>query len=220
MIRVVLVDDQPLLRGGFRALLDAEDDIEVVGEAADGREGVAVIKELRPDIALVDIQMPVLDGIETTRRIAADPALSGVHVVILTNYGFDEYVFDALRAGAAGFLVKDIEPEDLLHSVRVAARGDALLAPSITRMLISRFVAQPPGAEPGPGLQELTNREREAVALVARGLSNDEIAERMVISPTTAKTHINRAMTKLGARDRAQLVVFAYESGLVSPRRA
>lgn len=218
MIRVVLVDDQPLLRSGFRALLDLEEDIEVVGEAGDGEAGLALVREQLPDVALVDIRMPVLDGIETTRRIAADPALSGVHVVILTNYGFDEYVFNALRAGAAGFLVKDIVPEDLLHSVRVAARGDALLAPSITRKLISRYVAQPLGTGADTGLEELTNREREAVVLVARGLSNDDIADRMVISPLTAKTHINRAMTKLRARDRAQLVVLAYESGLVAPR--
>ncbi|MFI6978991.1 response regulator [Embleya sp. NPDC050154] len=218
MIRVLLVDDQPLLRSGFRALLDIEDDIEVVAEAADGRTGLELARRHLPDVALVDIRMPVLDGIETTRRIAADPALAGVHVVILTNYGFDEYVFDALRAGAAGFLVKDIVPEDFLHAVRVAARGDALLAPSITRKLIDRYVAQPrhPGAV--TGLEELTNREREAVALVAQGLSNDEIAARMVISPMTAKTHINRAMSKLHARDRAQLVVLAYESGLVTLR--
>ncbi|MCE7001125.1 response regulator transcription factor [Saccharothrix sp. S26] len=215
MIRVVLVDDQPLIRSGFRALLDIEDDIEVVAEAADGRRGVELVRQHLPDIALVDVQMPVMDGIETTRLIAADPALASVHVVILTNYGLDEYVFHALRAGAAGFLVKDIEPEDFLHAVRVAARGDALLAPSITRRLIDRFVAQPLATPGGPGLEELTNREREAVALVARGLSNDEVADRMVISPLTAKTHVNRAMTKLRARDRAQLVVFAYESGLV-----
>ncbi|MFJ9582697.1 response regulator [Streptomyces acidicola] len=218
MIRVLLVDDQPLLRSGFRALLDLEDDIEVVAEAADGREGLALAREHLPDIALIDIQMPVVDGIEATRCIAADPALAGVRVVILTNYGFDEYVFNALRAGAAGFLVKDIVPEDLLHAVRVAARGDALLAPSITRKLIDRYVTQPLNTRTDTGLDELTNREREAVALVAQGLSNDQIADRMVISPMTAKTHINRAMTKLHARDRAQLVVFAYESGLVTPR--
>lgn len=218
MIRVLLVDDQPLLRSGFRALLDGEDDIEVVGEAGDGERGVALARELLPDIALVDIRMPVVDGIEATRRIAADPALAGVHVVILTNYGLDEYVLDALRAGAAGFLVKDVVPEDFLHAVRVAARGDALLAPSITRKLIDRYITQPLPTAAATGLDELTNREREAVALVARGLSNDEIADRMVISPTTAKTHINRAMTKLHARDRAQLVVFAYESGLVTAR--
>jgi len=218
MIRVLLVDDQPLIRSGFRALLDLEDDIEVVAEAANGGEGVALAKEHLPDIALIDIQMPIVDGIEATRRIAADPALAGVHVVILTNYGLDEYVFNALRAGAAGFLVKDIVPEDFLHAVRVAARGDALLAPSITRKLINRYVTQPLHQDAGTALKELTNREREAVALVAQGLSNDQIADRMVITPMTAKTHINRAMTKLHARDRAQLVVFAYESGLVAPR--
>jgi DNA-binding NarL/FixJ family response regulator len=216
VIRVLLADDQPLIRSGFRALLDVEDDIEVVAEAGDGGEAVRLALDHRPDIALVDIQMPGVDGIEATRRIAADPALAAVHVVILTNYGVDEYVFEALRAGAAGFLVKDIQPEDFLHAVRVAARGDALLAPSITRKLIDRYVTQPP--VPRARLAELTNREREAVTLVARGLSNDEIAARMVISPLTAKTHVNRAMMKLHARDRAQLVVFAYESGLVAPQ--
>ncbi|MGC9538309.1 response regulator [Streptomyces sp. UG1] len=218
MIRVLLVDDQPLIRSGFRALLDLEDDIEVVAEAADGKEGLSLARRHLPDIALVDIQMPVMDGIEVTRRVAADPALERMHVVILTNYGMDEYVFDALRAGAAGFLVKDILPEDLLHAVRVAARGDALLAPSITRKLINRYVTQPLNSGLDKALEELTNREREAVALVAQGLSNDEIAGRMVISPLTAKTHVNRAMTKLHARDRAHLVVLAYESGLVTPR--
>ncbi|MDQ0753127.1 DNA-binding NarL/FixJ family response regulator [Streptomyces africanus] len=218
MIRVLLVDDQPLIRSGFRALLDLEDDIEVVAEAADGGAGLELARQHLPDVALVDIQMPVVDGIEATRRIAADPDLAGVHVVILTNYGLDEYVFDALRAGAAGFLVKDIVPEDFLHAVRVAARGDALLAPSITRKLINRYVTQPLPTHTGSALEELTAREREAVVLVARGLSNDEIADRLVISPLTAKTHINRAMTKLHARDRAQLVVLAYESGLVAPR--
>lgn len=218
MIRVLLVDDQPLLRSGFRALLDVEDGIEVVAEAADGQEGIALARQHLPDVALIDIQMPVLDGIEATRIIAADPSLAGVHVVILTNYGFDEYVFDALRAGAAGFLVKDVVPEDFLHAVRVAARGDALLAPSITRKLINRYVTQPlhnNGA--AEELAGLTSREREAVTLVAQGLSNDQIAARMVISPLTAKTHVNRAMTKLHARDRAQLVVLAYESGLITP---
>lgn len=215
MIRVLLVDDQPLIRSGFRALLDAEDDIEVVAEAANGAEGLEQARKHLPDIALVDIQMPEVDGIEATRRIAADPALSQTHVVILTNYGLDEYVFHALKAGAAGFLVKDVQPEDFLHAVRVAARGDALLAPSITRRLIDRYVSQP--LKPSSDLAQLTNREREAVVLVARGLSNDEIAASMVISPLTAKTHVNRAMTKLYARDRAQLVVIAYESGLVVP---
>lgn len=218
MIRVLLVDDQALIRSGFRALLDIEDDIEVVAEAADGVEAVALAREHLPDVAMVDIQMPIADGLEATRRIAADPALAGVHVVILTNYGMDEYVLEALRAGAAGFLVKDVQPEDFVHAVRVAARGDALLAPSVTRALIDHYVSQPSPADAPLGLAELTNREREAVALVARGMTNDQVAEAMVISVLTAKTHINRAMTKLHARDRAQLVVFAYESGLVSPR--
>ncbi len=218
MISVLLVDDQPLIRAGFRALLDAEDDLQVVGEAADGREAVRLAVETVPDVALIDIQRPIMDGIETTRRITADPRLDGVHVVILTNYGLDEYVFDALRAGASGFLVKDTEPADLIHGVRVAARGDALLAPSITRRLISEFVARRPDPDRGPSLDTLTRREQEVVTLVARGLSNHEIAAHMVISPTTAKTHVSRAMTKLNARDRAQLVVLAYDSGLVTPR--
>ncbi|MEY7971713.1 response regulator [Saccharomonospora xinjiangensis] len=218
MIRVLLVDDQPLIRSGFRALLDVEDDIEVVAEAADGREGVEQARAHRPDIALIDVQMPVMDGIDATRRIAEDPALAGVRVVILTNYGLDEYVFDGLRAGAAGFLIKDIEPEDFLHAVRVAARGDVLLAPSITRKLIDRYVSRAPAATGvDERLAQLTNREREVVTLVAGGLSNEQIADRLVISPLTAKTHVNRAMTKLHARDRAQLVIAAYESGLVVP---
>jgi DNA-binding NarL/FixJ family response regulator len=218
VIRVLLVDDQPLIRSGFRALLDAEDDIQVVAEAGDGGEGVALAGQHLPDVALLDIQMPLVDGIEATRRIVTDPALAKVRVVVLTNYGLDQYVFDALRAGAAGFLVKDILPEDFLHAVRVAARGDALLAPSITRKLIARYVTQPPHTRTTAGLTGLTGREREAVVLVAQGLSNEQIADRMTISPVTAKTHINRAMTKLHARDRAQLVIIAYESGLVTPR--
>jgi DNA-binding NarL/FixJ family response regulator len=218
VIRVLLVDDQALIRGGFRALLEIEDDIEVVAEAANGERGVALAAEHRPDVALVDVQMPVMDGIEATRLIAADPRLGGVHVVILTNYGLDEYVFNALRAGACGFMVKDTEPEDLVQGVRVAARGDALLSPAITRRLIGEYVARRP--EPAPeGLDMLTKREREVTVLVARGLSNDEIAAHMVISPATAKTHVSRVLAKLHVRDRAQLVVFAYESGLVSPRR-
>ncbi|MEV0810396.1 response regulator transcription factor [Micromonospora sp. NPDC050200] len=216
MIRVLLVDDQPLLRGGFRALLAAEDDIEVVGEAANGSEAVALAARHRPDVALIDIQMPVMDGIEATRQIAGNPDLIAVHVVILTNYGFDEYVLDALRAGATGFLVKTIEPADLLHAVRVAARGDALLAPSITRKLISEYVTRPLQAPVDSTLEQLTSREREVVTLVARGLSNEEIATHLVISPMTAKTHVNRAMTKLHAHNRAQLVIFAYETGLVT----
>ena len=217
MIRVLLVDDQPLLRSGFRALLDVEDDIEVVAEAGDGERGLALVREHLPDIVFLDIRMPVVDGIETTRRIAADPALAGVRVVILTNYGLDEYVLEALRAGAAGFLVKDIVPEDFLHAVRVAARGDALLAPTITRKLIDRYITQPMQVDRAGVLEWLSAREREAVTLAAQGLSNEEIAARMAISPVTAKTHVNRAMTKLHARDRAQLVIIAYEAGLVTP---
>ena len=218
MIRVLLVDDQSLMRAGFRALLEAEDDIEVVGEAEHGADGVRLASELVPDVVLIDVQMPVLDGIEATRRIAADPRLLGVHVVVLTNYGFDEYVFNALRAGASGFLVKDTDPASLLHAVRLAARGDTLLSPAITRRLIEEFVSRPPNGEASDALRELTNREREVVALVAGGLSNDEIAAELCISPVTAKTHVSRAMTKVNARDRAQLVVLAYESGLVVPR--
>ncbi|MFG3320153.1 response regulator [Streptomyces sp. NPDC048171] len=218
VLRVALVDDQALMRAGFRALLDAEDGVEVVGEAADGEQGVALVREQVPDVALVDVQMPVMTGIEATRRIAADPALAAVRVVILTNYGLDEYVFEALRAGASGFLLKDTEPADLLQAIQVVARGEALLSPSVTRTLIGEFVARPPDRSTAPGLDCLTRREREVTALAARGLSNEEIAAHMVISPLTAKTHISRAMTKLGARDRAQLVVFAYESGMVTAR--
>ncbi|MGH3712262.1 MAG: response regulator [Micromonosporaceae bacterium] len=218
MIRVLLVDDQALMRAGFRALLEAEADIDVVGEAADGEQGVALAVAHQPDVALVDVQMPVLDGIEATRRIAADPHLAGVRVVILTNYGLDEHVFNALRAGASGFLFKDTEPAELLHAIRVVAGGEALLSPAITRRLISEYVSRPPRPDTAAGLEALTNREREVVALVAGGLTNDEIAERMVISRFTAKTHVSRALTKLGLRDRAQLVMVAYESGLVTPR--
>lgn len=217
MIRVLLADDQPLLRSGFRALLELEDDLAVVGEAGDGAAAVALVGELRPDVVLMDVRMPVLDGIEATRRIAAGPGLADVHVVVLTNYGLDEYVVDALRAGAAGFLVKDVLPEDLVHAVRVAARGDALLAPSVTRALIEKHLARAAPRVDAGVLDRLTEREREAVVHVARGLSTDEVAARMVITPLTAKTHVNRAMTKLGARDRAQLVVLAYETGLVTP---
>lgn len=218
MIRVVLVDDQSLIRTGIRALLDAEDDIEVVAEAANGREGVALTIEHRPDIVLMDVQMPEMDGIEATRQIANDDRLADVQIVMLTNYGLDEYVFNSLRAGASGFVVKDTEPADLLQALRVTMRGDALLSPAVTRRLISEFVARPADVVAAADLELLTNREREVVALVAHGLSNDEIAERMVLSPMTAKTHVSRAMTKLGARDRAQLVVIAYQSGLVAAR--
>jgi len=219
VIRVLLVDDQALMRAGFRALLDAEEGIEVVAEAADGAQGVELAAQYLPDVALVDVQMPVMDGIEATRRIAADPRLAGVRVLILTNYGLDSYVFAALRAGASGFLLKDTEPAELLRAVEIVSRGEALLAPAVTRTLISEFVARPPSADPSAGRDVLTRREQEIVELVARGLTNDQIAERMVISPLTAKTHVNRAMMKLHARDRAQLVVWAYESGLIAPRR-
>ncbi|MFF7450350.1 MULTISPECIES: response regulator [unclassified Streptomyces] len=218
MIRVALVDDQALMRAGFRALLEAEDGIEVVGEAADGEEGLALVRAEVPDIALIDVQMPVMNGIETTRHIAADPDLTGVRVVILTNYGLDSYVFEALRAGASGFLLKDTDPADLLQAIEVVAGGEALLSPAVTRTLIGEFVSRPPDRATAPGLECLTRREIEVTALAARGLTNEEIAAHMVISPFTVKTHVSRAMTKLGARDRAQLVVFAYESGLVRPR--
>jgi len=217
-IRVLLVDDQSLIRTGIRALLEAEDDIDVVAEANNGREAVDLAAEHRPDIVLMDVQMPEMDGIEATRRIVGDERLDDVRVVMLTNYGLDEYVFNALRAGASGFLVKDTEPADLLQALRVVMRGDALLSPAVTRRLISEFVARPADVLPASDLDLLTPREREVVTLVAHGLSNDEIAERMVLSPMTAKTHVSRAMTKLGCRDRAQLVVFAYQSGLVTPR--
>jgi DNA-binding NarL/FixJ family response regulator len=214
VIRVLLADDQPLIRAGFRALLAAEDDLDVVAEAGNGREAIALAERHLPDVALVDVKMPVLDGIEATSRMPA-----GVRVLILTNYGLDEHVFAALRAGASGFLVKDVEPEELLRGIRVVARGDALLSPAATRALVDEFTARPPEPYPKADPGVLTNREREVVRLVAGGLSNDEIAAHMVISPTTAKTHVSRAMTKLGARDRAQVVVYAYESGLVQPSR-
>jgi DNA-binding NarL/FixJ family response regulator len=218
VIRVLLADDQALIRSGIRSLLEAEDDIEVVAEAADGQQAIALASEHLPDIALIDVQMPVLDGIEATRQIVADERLACVRVVILTNYGLDEYIFRALRAGASGFLLKDTEPAELLQALRVVTRGNALLSPAVTRRLVSEFVARPPDALASAGMEALTNREREVVALAAHGLSNDEIAGAMVLSPTTVKTHISRAMTKLGARDRAQLVVFAYQAGLVNPR--
>ena len=217
MIRVVLADDQHLVRAGFRTLLDSEDDLEVVGEADDGQEAVELARRLQPDVVLMDIRMPRLDGIEATRRIASDDRLADVKVVILTTFELDEYVFEALRGGASGFLVKDIEPVELLHAVRVVAAGDALLSPGVTRRLIAEFTARTPHGHAPPSLEVLTDREREVMALVGAGLSNDEIAEQLTISPATAKTHVSRAMVKLHARDRAQLVVYAYESGLVSP---
>ncbi|KDN23285.1 response regulator [Amycolatopsis rifamycinica] len=217
MIRVLLVDDQRLVRAGFRSILDGEDDISVVAEAADGREALQAAHDHHPDVVLMDIRMPVLDGLAATRHLLADP---GVHtrVVILTTFDLDEDVYGALRAGASGFLVKDTEPEELIHAVRVVARGDALLAPSITRRLIAEFAARGTRPAPSPALDRLTDREREVLSLVAAGLSNDEIARELTLSPATAKTHVSRIMTKTGTRDRAQLVVLAYESGAVTPR--
>jgi DNA-binding NarL/FixJ family response regulator len=216
MIRVLLADDQDLVRAGFRALLDAQDDIEVVGEAGDGDEAVQLTRRHRPDIVLMDIRMPGTDGLAATRTIA-DDRLSEVRIVILTTFELDEYVFEAIRAGASGFIVKHTKPAELLRAVRTVAAGDALLSPSVTRRLIREFAARTRDAPRSPALDALTEREREVMALVAEGLTNDEIAERLVVSKLTAKTHVSRAMVKLGARDRIQLVVFAYESGLVRP---
>jgi DNA-binding NarL/FixJ family response regulator len=217
MIRVLLADDQVLVRAGFRALLDAQGDIEVVGEAADGEQALRLVAELTPDAVLMDIRMPLMDGLEATRSITADPALADVRVVILTTFELDEYVFEAIRAGASGFLVKDTEPEELLRAVRAVVGGDALLSPGVTRRLIAEFAARSKQPAAAAGLDQLTEREREVMALVGIGLSNEEIARRLVVSPLTAKTHVSRTMVKLGARDRAQLVVLAYESGLVRP---
>jgi DNA-binding NarL/FixJ family response regulator len=219
MIGVLLADDQLLVRAGFRALLDAQDDIEVVGEAGDGEEAVRKALELSPDVVLMDIRMPKLDGLAATRQIAADDSLAGTRVVILTTFGLDEYIFEAIRSGASGFLVKDTEPDELIQAVRVVAGGDALLSPAVTRSLIEEFAARTQEPRPSADLERLTDREREVMALAAEGLSNDEIAKRLYVSPATAKTHVSRAMVKLGARDRAQLVVMAYESGLVAPGR-
>ena len=215
---MLLADDQKLVRAGFRVLLERGDDIEVVGEAADGAEAVHLARTARPAVVLMDIRMPVMDGLEATRRIVSDPQLGGVRVVVLTTFELDEYVFEALRAGASGFLLKDIDPDDLRQAVRVVAAGDALLSPSVTRRLISEFVTRPaqPPSDPAR-LAALTEREREVLVLVAGGLSNDEIGQRLFMSPATAKTHVSRAMTKLNARDRAQLVMVAYETGLVTP---
>jgi len=238
VIRVLLADDQALIRAGFRVLLEAAGDIEVVGEAVNGEQAVALARAKRPDVILMDIRMPEVDGLEATRRIAADGDLAGVRVVILTTFETDDYVYQALRAGAGGFLVKDAEPEDLIRAVRVVARGEALLSPSVTRRLIATFAGRAPvaglGGGPGPAvggrgqsrpqpgrdLSRITEREREVLSLVAEGLSNDEIATRLYLSPLTTKTHVSHIMTKLDARDRAQLVVIAYESGLVIPGNA
>jgi len=218
MIRVLLVDDQRLVRAGFKSILDSEDDITVVAEAADGRESLEAAREHEPDVVLMDIRMPVMDGLTATRHLLGDPARAGTKVVILTTFDLDEDVYGALRAGASGFLVKDTEPEELIHGVRVVARGDALLAPSITRRLISEFAGRVDRPAPSPPLNRLTEREREVMSLVAAGLSNDEIAKELVLSPATAKTHVSRIMTKVDVRDRTQLVVLAYESGMVTPR--
>jgi DNA-binding NarL/FixJ family response regulator len=216
MIRVLLVDDQPLVRAGLRVLLEGEPDIAVAGEAANGEEAVSLARHARPDVVVMDIRMPVLDGLEATRQIAAEQLLAEVKVLILTTFESDEYVFEALRAGASGFLLKDAEPIELLQAVRVVADGDALLSPSVTRRLIGEFAAAPGSyRSPPEQLDVLTEREREIMAVVARGLSNDEIAELLTISPATVKTHVSRAMVKLDARDRAQLVVLAYQTGLV-----
>ncbi|HEX3815208.1 MAG TPA: response regulator transcription factor [Mycobacteriales bacterium] len=217
MIDVLLADDQALVRAGFKALLDAQGDIQVVGEAKDGEEAVALATSLRPDVVLMDVRMPRLDGLGATQRIVADDRLSEVRIVILTTFELDEYVFEALRLGASGFLVKDTEPADLIRGVQSVASGDALLSPSVTRRLIAEFATRSKKPRPNKELDRLTDREREVTALVAEGLSNEDIAARLVVSPATAKTHVSRAMIKLAARDRAQLVVLAYESGLVTP---
>jgi DNA-binding NarL/FixJ family response regulator len=218
VIRVVLADDQALIRAGFRVLVDAAEDLEVVGEATDGAQAVEAARLQRADVVLMDIRMPGVDGLEATRRISADENLAGVKVVILTTFESDEYVYQALRAGASGFLVKDTEPAELIQAIRVVARGEALLSPSVTRRLITDLASRPERRlAPAAVLSELTDREREVLALVAEGLSNDEIAARLFVSPLTSKTHVSRVMTKLNARDRAQLVVIAYETGLVTP---
>jgi len=220
-VRIVLADDQPLVRAGLRALVGPEPDLEVVGEAGNGRDALNVIKATHPDVVVMDIRMPGIDGLEATRLIAADPELTAVRVLILTTFEVDQFVFEALRAGAGGFLLKDAEPAELLRAIRVVAEGEALLSPSVTRRVVEAFVAKPIPVTPRTSLlAELTDREREVVALVGHGLSNQEIATRLFISPATARTHVSRAMGKLESRDRAQLVVFAYETGLVEPGRS
>lgn len=222
MIRVAVADDQALVRSGFAVLLRSADDVDVVGEAADGREAVELAQRTRPDVMLMDIRMPEMDGLEATRRITSEVATAATRVLILTTFDLDEYVFEALRSGASGFLLKDTLPEELLAAVRVVADGDALLAPKVTRRLIEQFVQQPATSTvaPHPGLDTLTDREREVLSAVARGLSNAEIGEDLFMSHATAKTHVSRLLTKLDARDRAQLVMLAYEAGVVVPGSA
>jgi len=215
VISIIVADDQPLIRLGLRVLIETEDDLEFAGEAGDGQTALGLVRQLRPDVALLDIRMPGLDGLAVLKEITADPALLSTRVVMVTTFALDEYLFEALRRGASGFVVKDTDPAELLHAIRVVAAGEALLSPMVTRRLISAFTARP--AVHAPDLSELTVREREITSLVGHGLSNDEIAARLVISPATARTHVSRAMIKLGARDRAQLVVFAHQAGLVTP---
>ena len=217
MIRIVIADDQALLRAGFRALLNAEPDMEVVGESGTGRGTVSLARQFKPDVILMDIRMPDGDGLAASAEILNDPALAGTHIIILTTFELDEYIIEAVRVGAAGFLVKDTEPEELLRAVRVVHDGDALLSPSVTRRLMAVMAHGPTNLTPAPELEQITGREREVLALVGEGLNNAEIAGRLFITPLTAKTHVSRIMSKVGARDRVQLVVIAYESGLVRP---
>jgi DNA-binding NarL/FixJ family response regulator len=217
-IRIVIADDQPLIRAGLRMLLSSVADIEVVGEATNGEEAAALAQDLTPDVVLMDIRMPGTDGLQATDRILSSPDLSAVRVVILTTFDVDEYIFEALEKGASGFLLKDAEPDEILRAIRAAASGDAVLSPGVTRRLIADYARRPRRREvPTGALDALTDREREVMTLVARGLSNDEIAKRLWVSPLTAKTHVSRILSKLGARDRAQLIVLAYELGLVEP---
>lgn len=216
MITVLVADDQELARMGLRMLVEAEEDLRLVAEAANGREAVEAARRHRPDVIMMDVRMPVLDGIEALRELATDPTLAETRVVVLTTFEQDDYVFDALRAGAAGFLIKDSEPADILRAIRLAAAGESLLSPSVARRVITSLADRGPARQPHPHLAELTEREREVVGLVGQGLNNAEIAERLVLSPATARTHVSRAMIKLQARDRAQLVVIAYQSGLVA----